>query len=239
MTAILVVAVFVALLASLAYALKLRANLQERPEKSDAESPDYPFRVRDSLFTPAERSFLGVLYQAVGEKARVFGKIRVADVLNTQQGLPAGDRAAAFNRISGKHFDFILCRNDDLSVICAIELDDSSHRSERRQDRDEFLNGACEAAGLALLRVPVQSSYTIDKVKQLVAPYFDGAKITIVRPEPPPRLPMSNTKVCPKCASNMTIKVAKRGANIGEEFWACSAYPKCRHTEALGRQIGP
>lgn len=32
-----------------------------------------------TLFTPAERSFLGVLDEAVGNDYRVFGKVRVAD----------------------------------------------------------------------------------------------------------------------------------------------------------------
>jgi ssDNA-binding Zn-finger/Zn-ribbon topoisomerase 1 len=30
----------------------------------------------------------------------------------------------------------------------------------------------------------------------------------------------------------MIKKVEKKGKNIGNEFWACSAFPKCRHTEA-------
>jgi|TARA_B110000971_G_scaffold9153_1_gene8836 ssDNA-binding Zn-finger/Zn-ribbon topoisomerase 1 len=30
----------------------------------------------------------------------------------------------------------------------------------------------------------------------------------------------------------MIKKVEKKGKNIGNEFWACSAFPKFRHTEA-------
>ena len=40
-------------------------------------------------------------------------------------------------------------------------------------------------------------------------------------------------KLCPKCSSEMRIKIAKKGKNIGNEFWACSAYPKCRFIESL------
>lgn len=39
------------------------------------------FRRRHKLFTAAERSFLGVLDQATAGRYRVFGKVRVADVL--------------------------------------------------------------------------------------------------------------------------------------------------------------
>lgn len=33
---------------------------------------------------------------------------------------------------------------------------------------------------------------------------------------------------CPVCNSAMQKRVAKRGSNIGNEFWGCSQYPKCR-----------
>ncbi|WP_018231811.1 DUF2726 domain-containing protein [Thioalkalivibrio thiocyanodenitrificans] len=39
----------------------------------------YPYVKIEGLFSPAERSFLGVLDQAVGDEYRVFGKVRVAD----------------------------------------------------------------------------------------------------------------------------------------------------------------
>jgi len=45
------------------------------------QNKPYAYRPRGNLFTEAERSFLGVLKQAVGDHAEVFGKVRVADVL--------------------------------------------------------------------------------------------------------------------------------------------------------------
>lgn len=38
----------------------------------------YPYERQPSLFTPAERSFLGVLRQALGSDYHVFGKVRLA-----------------------------------------------------------------------------------------------------------------------------------------------------------------
>jgi len=59
-----------------------------------AESADYPYQKTKGLFTAAERMFLGVLDQAVGQHARVLGKIRVADVLEPNRGLSPGERQA-------------------------------------------------------------------------------------------------------------------------------------------------
>ena len=35
---------------------------------------------------------------------------------------------------------------------------------------------------------------------------------------------------CPKCNSEMVIRVARRGPNAGNEFWGCSTFPACKHT---------
>jgi len=35
-------------------------------------------------------------------------------------------------------------------------------------------------------------------------------------------------KPCPKCGSDMVLRTSKKGPNAGNEFWGCSAFPKCR-----------
>jgi restriction system protein len=40
-------------------------------------------------------------------------------------------------------------------------------------------------------------------------------------------------KACPKCSSILVLRTAKKGMNTGGQFWGCSAYPKCRHTESV------
>jgi len=38
----------------------------------------------------------------------------------------------------------------------------------------------------------------------------------------------SAAKPCPKCGSTMVLRTSKQGPNAGNEFWGCSAFPKCR-----------
>lgn len=47
-------------------------------KRLSSQAKEYAFQKQATLFSPAERSFLGVLRQAVGENALVFGKVRVA-----------------------------------------------------------------------------------------------------------------------------------------------------------------
>jgi restriction system protein len=38
----------------------------------------------------------------------------------------------------------------------------------------------------------------------------------------------SDAPSCPCCGEQMVPRTAKRGANMGNKFWGCSGYPKCR-----------
>ena len=126
------------------------------------------FRQRDALFTAAERSFLGVLDQASTGRYRVFGKVRIADVIAPARGLDKSTWTSVFNRIKAKHFDFVLCDPQTLKVEAVIELNDKSHTNSRRVERDELVGRACAEAGLALRIVKAQRSYSLEAVKQIV-----------------------------------------------------------------------
>ena len=39
-----------------------------------------------------------------------------------------------------------------------------------------------------------------------------------------------NPAVCPWCGGKLIVRTAKKGANIGKQFYGCSNYPKCRYT---------
>jgi len=197
------------------------------------ENTVYPYQNAGTLFSPAERSFYGVLSQAVGENAKIFGKVRVADVAVPKKGLSRSDWQKSFNKISSKHFDFLLCSNEDLSVICAIELDDSSHKAEKRIKRDEFLSGVCGAAQIPLIQVPVKAAYVINEIKQLINPHLNLVEPPIQEDRFGSQEQVRDEIVCPKCSSPMIERIAKRGSNAGKHFMACSSYPKCKHIEPI------
>lgn len=129
-----------------------------------------PYDLQETLFSPAERSFLGVLDLAVGDQARVFAKVRVADVLAPEGKMGKSKWQQAFNKISAKHFDYLLCHPTDLSFLCAVELDDSSHRHQKRKARDAFLKSACDSAGLPLLQIPASSHYQVEELREQLLP---------------------------------------------------------------------
>ena len=126
----------------------------------------FPYQPTKTLFSAAERSFLGVLDQAVGSEHRVFGKVRVADVASVKSGLGNSARQGALNRIAAKHFDFVVCRASDLSIVCAVELNDKSHSSQRAQARDDLLVNICQAIRLPLITVPAKQAYSLQELRE-------------------------------------------------------------------------
>ncbi len=259
MTTLLLAAIFMIAVALLQAAARARGGSQA-----------YPYQLTTYLLTKAERSFYGVLVQAVGSSGLVFSKVRVADVLSPKKGLGRSDWQRAFNAVSSKHFDFLICAPDDCSVRLAVELDDASHGSSKARKRDDLLNGACESAGLPLLRIRAAKSYVLADIRQQVAQTLTPQAAAAEKPaqavstlpvpapaavaetpalvvtqdatfsadeEPAPATPPAAAQTspsCPKYGEPMLLRKARSGANAGQEFWGCSAFPRCRAAVKLG-----
>lgn len=127
-----------------------------------------PYLREPELLTTAERSFFHVLETAVGDDYRIFVKVRVADVICLETGLAPKIKRIASNKIRSKHFDFILCNKSDLSVVCAIELDDRNHQKQNREEHDAFLANVCERVFLPLVRIPAKEGYPITHLRNSI-----------------------------------------------------------------------
>jgi restriction system protein len=45
--------------------------------------------------------------------------------------------------------------------------------------------------------------------------------------------PTLTVRSCPACGSRLVLKLAKRGPTAGNQFWGCTNFPNCRHTETF------
>jgi hypothetical protein len=227
----------IVLIIVVAVALLLKARTKREPV-------DYPYQKADSLFSPAERSFLGVLDGAIGDRCRVLGKVRLADVISPIRGLSKSDWQKAFNRIGSKHVDFVLCKKDDLSLVCAIELDDSSHKKGERKTRDDFLEKALNASSVPFIRFAARVSYNVQEVKAKIAE-VTGLDVqaapnesSLVQISGGESAQPNPTRTCPKCASPMVLRKAASGKYAGKRFWGCSRYPECKTVLPMKDDVG-
>lgn len=204
---------------------------------------------KDDLFSPAERSFLGVLEQACGDEFRIMGKVRLGDLVKVKAGLDNKERQSAFNRIQSKHVDFVACDPGDLSVQFVVELDDKSHGRPDRQERDAFVDRVMDAAGIPMIHFAARKAYVVQEVRAALAAKLNPPQAapveeaqstvaaTVSAAETPssdaqPALVMDSPK-CPSCGGSMIKRKASKGQNAGNEFWGCASYPKCKGIVAV------
>jgi hypothetical protein len=82
--------------------------------------------------------------------ARIFSKIRVADVLEIEN---SGISPEQYSYALKAHFDFLISdKRDDLPLF-AVEFDGPSHKRPRQQRNDHLKDSLCEKLGLPLLRI--------------------------------------------------------------------------------------
>jgi len=208
-----------------------------KPGSSNA----FPYLSKTSLCSPAERSFLGVLDQLLSDKYRVLLKVRLADLIDITKGVSKSLRQSALNRISSKHADFVVCDKNNLSILGVIELDDQSHKSAKRQKRDSFLNSALSAAGIPIVHIRAQNTYSVFEIQNQLHNNF---LFMAGKSEINPRRSVSNSndqgktqpisedtetmEICPDCGGALVKRQAKKGKFAGKHFMACSNFPKCR-----------
>lgn len=90
-------------------------------------------------------------------------KVGLKDLFEVNAGTQ--DRQKYFGKISQKHIDFLVC-DDSLRPLFAVELDDKSHRRSDVQERDAFKNLVFQSANFPLYRVPTNSFYTKEYLRQ-------------------------------------------------------------------------
>jgi hypothetical protein len=202
---------------------------------------EFPYQCRERLMTEAEGSFYQVLELALpADLFRLFGKVRVEDLISVRPGLDRHAWQSFRNRIKSRHIDIVVVERKTFKPVWAIELDDKSHDSAKRKERDSFLDNAFEAAGLPLVRFKAKRSYTFADLQSALGldqTNFSTHKTIIEREESmgPVVDPISASRVegtperfCPRCYAPMIRKRVRSGKHAGTEVMACSRYPKCR-----------
>jgi very-short-patch-repair endonuclease len=125
-----------------------------------------PYFKQTALLTKSELHFYQTLKQVIPENQMIMMKVRMADIINCDDNAWKAGWGA---RISGKHIDFILIDTKTTEIKIAIELDDSTHRTNKnRIERDVFVNKAFEVAGVSLLRIKTQRFYKVDEIQQCI-----------------------------------------------------------------------
>lgn len=128
----------------------------------------FPFRRRPQLFTPVEKNFLQLIEQAVGSEFRIICRVRLSDLLLVNQKASRKQASQALSKAAGKYLDFVLVDKEDMSPILAIDLVNDQGKEGYKVQRDWFITGALDAAGVPHARIKVKSGYKIEDVRECI-----------------------------------------------------------------------
>ena len=146
-------------------------SLNKKKNKAPKEyKTPLKYRPVKSLFTPTEQKFLSVLESIAGDELKVFGKIRISDIItpDVNKFEKGSGWHWLFSQISQKHVDFVITDNK-LNLICAVELNDPSHEREDRKKRDRFVTNAFESANIPLIMINTQNQYLEQHIADTIA----------------------------------------------------------------------
>lgn len=120
-------------------------------------SPFSLYKARGRLLTKTETKSYWRLQPFVRSQGlELMAQVRIADVVSVEGGSKSQKNKRwwnAFKKISSKHVDFVVVNaREGFKIVCAIEIDDSSHNKKDRILRDKFINNVFHAAGVPLLR---------------------------------------------------------------------------------------
>ncbi|MBR3199872.1 MAG: NERD domain-containing protein [Mogibacterium sp.] len=80
----------------------------------------------------------------------------------------------------------------------------------------------------------VLSTITVDRIYNQLLLYTDNndeekkqKHLTYVKEQ------KYNPSICPRCGGKLVVRTAKRGDNVGKQFYGCSNYPKCKYTRNI------
>ena len=90
---------------------------------------------------------------------RICPKVRVLDIIEPRKDLD--NYLVLINKVQSKHIDFLVT-DEELRIKGVIELDDNSHNSKDRQNRDAFLNTILQSVGYVVVHT---RSITEDTLK--------------------------------------------------------------------------
>jgi hypothetical protein len=159
------------ILLSILYFFSL-AHKRKSATAAGQEQRKHPIKYKPQaqLFTATEKKFLSVLESIAGDELKIFGKVRVSDILtpDVNKFEKGSSWHWLFSQISQKHIDFVIT-DQNLNLLCAVELNDPSHQRKDRKTRDQFILEAFQSANVPLVMINTQHKYLEEHIAETIA----------------------------------------------------------------------
>ena len=119
------------------------------------------YEKKEYLLTTTELKFYKLL-KTITDKLdyTLFTQVSLYEIVNCKN-------YKNFNKIKSKSIDFVITEKNCKIKLC-IELDDKTHNTNKRIERDTFINDMFKELEIKLIRIPVQNFYNLEELEQRI-----------------------------------------------------------------------
>lgn len=134
---------------------------QEKNINSNYANLSNIYEKKNYLLTQKELKFYKLLKSITNKyNLNLFSQVALYEIIKSKN-------IKDFNKIKSKTIDFVIADSNCQIKLC-IELDDSTHIQEKRQERDKFINELFKQLDIKLLRVPEQNFYNLEELENKI-----------------------------------------------------------------------
>ena len=130
---------------------------------------DYLYTRRSYFMSENERDFYKRLTTMFGLEARIFPQVHLNDIFAYNH--VRQNYKAALAQIQRKSVDYLVC-DSEFRIRVAIELDDRSHDSDIRKERDKKVNELFKENDIPLVRIRNAWLMTDEEIKKQIYAYI-------------------------------------------------------------------
>lgn len=122
-----------------------------------ADNGQYLYDLRETLITKSERSFFDAIKLSVPEGYQVFPQINLASFIDRTDD-------AKFRNELFRNVDFLITDAEFRPKI-VVEINDQTHLTKERKERDEKVCKICEEAGIPVLKLWTSYGVNLEYIK--------------------------------------------------------------------------
>ena len=126
---------------------------QNDNDDNNEETQKFLYNPKPSLLTETEKGFYKAIKEVLPENHLLFPQINLATVISKND-------ASHFQNELFRNIDFLIT-NSEFKPLVFVEINDSSHNSNQRKERDQKVSNICEEAGIPI--ITFWTSYGINR----------------------------------------------------------------------------
>jgi hypothetical protein len=200
--------------------------------RQSSKCDGFVFDKQEYLCTPAERALLRTMEQVLDCRYRVFAKVSLSAVVRPSSGMQPDKLALAEGLMNCTVLDFVICAVADCAVVGVVSLTVPGLDRAEERNKDDFVDQALTLGNIPVVYFSPEKSYAAGEVRTRLDECF-ALHSVVVADHNGPAVQRAVVPDCPHCAAPMIKRHAEKGPHAGRAFWACAAYPRCRHLMAL------